>query len=217
MVPKTSFPPVHHHPRLTKPLKAADAQKQLAAFLTQTSTKPYLHPDAILSASGIQYSAQSGPNGGLALHHLRRMEAGLRGENLIAESAEELAEQFGALPHGDDTRVDALIENRTGGAKRKRSMDEVGQWAEDASEAAYGDVSRAGATEDWEDKEQYELNQRPVEGEVGERDGAEVVRQDGEVPVVAEEKKVLSEVDRKARKAAKKEKNKARKAGVQVD
>ncbi|KAH9845347.1 hypothetical protein Tdes44962_MAKER06704 [Teratosphaeria destructans] len=217
MVAKTSFPPIHHHPRLTKPLKPADAQKQLAAFLAQTSTKAYLHPDAILSASGIQYSAQSGPNGGLAIHHLRRMEAGLRGENLIAESAEELAEQFGALPDGDDTRVDALIDSKINGSKRKRSMDEVGQWAEDASEAAYGDVSIARATEDWEDKEQYELKQRPVEGEVGDRDGAGVARQDGEVPVVVEEKKVLSEADKKARKAAKKEKNKARKAGAQVD
>lgn len=224
MVPKTSYPPAYQHPQLTQPLTPSSAQQQLANFLAQTRRKPYLHPDALLLTSGVAYSAHSGPNGGLALHYLRRIEAGLRGESLMAESADMLAEQYGEgegegveLPEGDDEKLDAAIEARSSGAlKRKRNLDlsEVGQWAEESSEAAFGDVTHAGAgaiQPDWEDEGAYERSQRPLEGEVGDREGAPAIAQNGPAPIVLTEKRVLSDKDKAARRAAKKERRKTEK------
>lgn len=213
MVPKQSYPPMRSHPHLTKRLTPAEAQQRLAAFLKRTETQPHLHPDAQLSANGIRFAAQSGPKGGLALHHLRRIEAGLRGENLVAETAEELAQEFGGeeLPEGDDSRLDDAIE----GKKAKRKREDIGAWAEESSEAAFGanQEEDEGRSADWEDKDEYELRQRGVTGEVGEREGAPAVRQNGAPPAV---KKVKAshgggEADKAAKRAAKKERRKAEK------
>jgi hypothetical protein len=208
MLVKPSHPPTHHHPRLTKRLTPSEAESHLSAFLSQTTTKPFLHPDALLSSAGITYSAQSGPNGGLALHHLRRIAAGLKGENLVPENADDLAEQFGEPTRGyagDDTRLDARIaESEKSARKRKRGMDgeEVGAWADASSEAAFGDVAVAGEGEgEWEGKQEYEFRRETLEGAVGERDPA----------APATEKRELSGKDKAARKAAKKERNKKEK------
>ncbi|KAI7554985.1 hypothetical protein KC331_g155 [Hortaea werneckii] len=223
MVPRVSDPPTYHHPALTKALKPASAETKLAGFLEKTQTQPYLHPDAQLSLAGITYSAQSGPTGGLAIHHLKRIDAGLKGENLVAETADELA-MFGgeaALPEGDDSKLDATIEAKSdekkkGVLKRKRSTEEVGKWAEQSSEAAFGEAQAGAAAEDWQDREEYEQNQQPLEGEVGEREGAPATKQGGQPPVVrhagGDGHKELSAADKKARKDAKKARVKAEKA-----
>ncbi|KAI7409305.1 hypothetical protein KC332_g7070 [Hortaea werneckii] len=215
MVPRASDPPTRHHPALTKSLKPAAADTKLACFLEKTQTQPYLHPDAQLSLAGITYSAQSGPTGGLAIHHLKRIDAGLKGENLVAETADELA-MFGgeaALPEGDDSKLDATIgaksnEKKKGVLKRKRSTEEVGKWAEQSSEAAFGEAQAGAAAEDWQDREEYEQNQQPLEGEVGEREGAPATKQGGQPPAVQhagdDGHKELSAADKKARKEAKK-------------
>ena len=217
MAPVKPYPPVHHHPHLTKTLKPSEVQEQLAAFLEQTKTKPHLHPDALLSGTGIQYSATSGPNGGLALHQLRRIEAGLRGENLIPETAADLRqfEEDGALPEGDDSALDTAIESksaRRGGLKRNRSIERVREWEDGSSQAALG----AALEDGWQDQEEYERQQRPLEGDVGERAGAPVVQQGGVEPEIVEHndageveqpsaKIQKTEMDKAARKAAKKE------------
>ncbi|KAK4540299.1 hypothetical protein LTR36_009611 [Oleoguttula mirabilis] len=233
MVPKSAYPPTHPHPALTHALPPSAAQIALAAYLAKSQTNPHLHPDALLSTSGITYSAQSGPTGGLALHHLKRIVAGLRGENLIAESADELAQFGGAeadtLPAGDDARVDGVIDGhaintpRKGVLKRRRDTeDEVAQWAAAAqsSEAAgfgFGEVDAA--QDDWQDQEAYEHAQRPLTGDVGERTAAHVVRQNGAPPAIThvedEERygggeggAALTEADKAARRAAKKAKRK---------
>ncbi|RMY89211.1 hypothetical protein D0864_06482 [Hortaea werneckii] len=215
MVPRASDPPTRHHPTLTKSLKPAAAETKLAGFLEKTQTQPYLHPDAQLSLAGITYSAQSGPTGGLAIHHLKRIDAGLKGENLVAETADELAVFGGeaALPEGDDSKLDATIgaksdEKKKGVLKRKRSTEEVGKWAEQSSEAAFGEAQAGAAAEDWQDREEYEQSQQPLEGEVGEREGAPATKQGGQPPVVqhagGDGHKELSAADKKARKEAKK-------------
>jgi len=223
MVPKISYPPRHYHDHLTKPLSPTTAQAHLAAFLAQTSSKPHLHPDAQLSTSGIAFSASSGPKGGLALHHLTRIEAGLRGESLVAETATELEERFGdevGVPKSDDRRLDEVIEGRAKAGvegKRKRSAEEVAQWAEETSGAAL-----TGEGQEWdgaEDMESYELGQRPMKGEVGGREGAPVVKQGGGVPDVVEHdedggvvgKKPATEAEKKARREAKKARRKVEK------
>lgn len=209
MALKTSCPPAFDHASLTKTLTASAAQAQLAAFLTKTETSPFLHPDALLSPHGISYAAQSGPTGGLAIHHLRRIAAGLRGENLVAETAEELA-QFGAaadeaeLPAGDDSRVNALIAAGDD-VRRKKNSDEISQWAEASTGTRFD--------EEGMDLDEYQLEQQPLEGEVGEIEGAPVVQQNGLPPKIVHEddasKRPLTEKDKAARRQAKKARNKA--------
>lgn len=200
MVPKAPYPPVHHHPALTKSVTASDVQTQLSTFLARTLTEPHLHPDSLLSTSGITFSAHSGPEGGLALHHLRRIEAGLRGENLVKETEEELTEQFSAgdteaerarLQAGDDARLDEMIERDR--RKRKR----VEEWAEESSNAG-GAAPELDPEE--QGQEEFERKQHIVEGEVGERAGAPAVEQNGEAPPVK------TSEGREAKRAAKKAK-----------
>ncbi|KAF2720244.1 hypothetical protein K431DRAFT_270934 [Polychaeton citri CBS 116435] len=194
----TVYPPTHVHASFTKAVKPSEAQAQLSSFLELTKTNAYLHPDSVLYVNGPQFSATTGQNGGLALHHLRRIEAGLRGESLVAETADELIEHFGVeagKATSDDRRVDDAIAQTKGGLKRARS---------------------------------FEKKQKVLQGEVGERDGAAVIEQGGEAPDVemadlpGEDDDGAGRTSKTAsqkanRKADKKARNKARKAGKQAE
>lgn len=213
MVPRTSYPPTHHHASLTTHLSPSAAQTHLAAFLDKTSTQPHLHPDSLLSITGVTYSAHSGPSGGLALHHLRRIEAGLRGEELGAETEDDLnrLNGDGDEGEGDDTILDTTIARterklQDKQSKKRKRTAEIQDWAEDASSQAdfatgreiesfahtplhqsEGDGAAEGAGQDeWQDQREWELQQRPLEGELGEREGAPVQRQNGVRPRVVE-------------------------------
>ncbi|KAK0261905.1 hypothetical protein LTR91_015853 [Friedmanniomyces endolithicus] len=218
MVPKAAYPPIFHHPDKTRRLTPLEAQTELADFLQNVEIQAYLHPDAQLSASGITFAAQSGPRGGLAIHHLRRIEAGLRGERLGVETTEDLDKEYGPepeaeLPEGDDSKLDALIEGgtgRKGGLKRKRTSD----WAATSSNADLPRDSQealAGADDEseWQDQDEYEQSQRNLVGDVGER-GANVVKQNGAPPIIAHAPD--STAEKKARRDAKKERQKIEKA-----
>lgn len=163
MASRTVYPAMFNSAPATA-LPQTTAQTQLSNFLAQTKTKPHLHPDALLSSTGVNFSAHSGPTGGLALHHLSRIEAGLRGENLVQETQEELEAVFGeemraaGTLRGDDKRLDENI----AGTKRARSQERV---------------------KEWEDGAEFALGQEIVEGEVGER-GDGVVKQGGAPPVL---------------------------------
>ena len=198
MVPRVSYPPAKTTLKPTT-LAPTEAQALLSTFLAKTASKPYLHPDAQLSTVGITYAAASGPTGGLAIHHLKRIEAGLRGEHLVAETEEELKTLF-AEAAGDDSRVDGVI----AGKKRKRTAEQVAQWAEDASAGAEQGDAAAG---EWQDADEYALGQEDVTGEVGAR-GTEHVRQDRSGPPEIQDG---GKVDKEARKAAKKAKKAAEK------
>ncbi|KAK5675912.1 hypothetical protein LTS10_011644 [Elasticomyces elasticus] len=213
MALRAAYPPIFHHPPSTTRLSPTQTQLQLASFLSLTASAPYLHPDAQLSTSGITFAAQSGPKGGIALHHLRRIEAGLRGERLGLETAAELEEEYGTeagKPESDDRRPDSLIAGTAAGSngggllkgvlKRKRTTD----WAESTpTNAGEGDSQEP--LNDYEDKESYELSQRNAVGEVGDR-GSHVVAQNGAPPVVQQH--AMTKEDKRA---AKKQKNKVEK------
>ncbi|KAK4889576.1 hypothetical protein LTR27_011654 [Elasticomyces elasticus] len=211
MAVRAAYPPIFHHPSLTTRLSPTQTQLQLASFLSLTENSPYLHPDAQLSTSGITFAAQSGPKGGIALHHLRRIEAGLRGERLGLETAAELEEEYGAeagKPESDDRHLDTLIAGTANGGgggllkgvlKRKRTTD----WAE-STPANVGEGDSQEPLNDYEDKEDYELSQRNAVGEVGDR-GSHVVAQNGAPPAVQH---VMTKEDKRA---AKKQKNKVEK------
>ncbi|WPH03683.1 Hypothetical protein R9X50_00656600 [Acrodontium crateriforme] len=204
MLPKVSYPPSHTATK-AKTITPIEAQKLLSSFLEKTATKAYLHPDAQLSTTGITYAAASGPTGGLAIHHLKRIEAGLRGELLVAESEEELKMLFADTvePEGDDTKVDGLI----AASKKRKRTDEVAQWAEASSGAAFAQDGGDAAAGDWQDPEEYAQQQEEITGELDAR-GAQGVRQDRDAPPEIED----GQVDKVARAAAKKARKKAEKA-----
>ncbi|KAK3677477.1 hypothetical protein LTR78_002327 [Recurvomyces mirabilis] len=186
MVPRTAYPPTQLHLTKTTHLNPSQAQETLSSFLANLEQHAYLHPDAQLSSSGIAFAAQSGSKGGIAVHHLRRIEAGLRGENLAVESFEDLALQFGGtgadeLPEGDDGTLDRLID---GGKANKTAS--IVYWAETTSEAAYGSTQHQQRPldddPDAQDQISYEISQQPMKGEVGERDAAAPVSQAGGAP-----------------------------------
>jgi hypothetical protein len=118
-----------------------DAQPFLAQYLKRSEKKPALHPDAWLATEGVRFGPRGGPTGGWAVHHLRRIEAGLRGESLLPESREELLAKFGedAIQHGiissdpnkkgDDTNVEGAI------AATEEQYAAVGKNLEDMTEA----------------------------------------------------------------------------------
>nr|XP_023926531.1 uncharacterized protein LOC112037951 [Quercus suber] len=217
MSPPTCYPPHRIHTHLTRALTPFAAQDALSNYLSQTEKHAYLHPDSQLSTTSIDYAAQSGPTGGLVIHHLRRIAAGLRGENLAAETEEELAQFSGgllggaaetALLEGDDARMDVSVEKH--GNRQKRKGDEIEEWAERASDAG-GFADK----EQWQDKQEYERQQEILDGEVGERGGTDA-RSDGNGVAAA------PPVDKAARKAAKKaklkeEKSKRKASGLNKD
>ena len=189
------------------------------------------------------------------MHHLRRIEAGLRGESLAVETADDLMKKFGEdavgedaakaasaevvvmeqaediLPESNDAALDALIarqeeaarkerkeqkkrkrkaeekEGKDGQKRRKRSKEEISAWAEESSKADSPDSAGA------QDKQDFERSRPILEGEIGEREGAPVVRQNGAPPVVVKHnndgevriphKKSGTDRDKAARKAAK--------------
>jgi hypothetical protein len=75
----TAYPPTVHHGSTR--VDPSTALSLLQSYLDESSRSAYLHPDALLTELGPQLSGSS-EEGGLTLHHLRRVEAGLRGERL---------------------------------------------------------------------------------------------------------------------------------------
>lgn len=106
----------------------------------------------------------------------------------MQETQEDLEAVFGeemraaGLLRSDDRRLDSSIEKSE---RKGKSEDKV---------------------REWEDGAEFASNRDVVEGEVGERDGAGVVQQGGEVPDVEEHAPAAGgKVDAAARKAAKKQ------------
>ncbi|KAI9838781.1 MAG: hypothetical protein M1838_004496 [Thelocarpon superellum] len=129
----TAFPPhrTHHRERVS----TESALGLLQTYLAQTETTPYLHPDARLAESGPHLMGEE--DGGLALHHLRRVEAGLRGERL-----------GDLVPQGVETTDD------TNGAAEGSDK----AWAQNGADPP---------PSEWEDMETYARAQSIAEGDLG--------------------------------------------------
>ena len=175
------WPPLKEFTHLRQILPAEAAQPALADYISRSQTNAYLHPDSYLTNAGIIFSLETGPNGGIALHHLKRIEAGLRGEDLAQESREELERLFpGSQSRRYHYAFDDLLhrtarkERRDGGEKgrRKRKHREIADWADHTSEQ----VMYAGIYPEIEsfvntpipvhlhDEEEERLNQREQDG-----------------------------------------------------
>ncbi|KAF3005819.1 hypothetical protein E8E13_008146 [Curvularia kusanoi] len=191
MVPDA--PPPH---RLisSKPVSTADASTILQTYISHSEAHPHLHPDALITPTGVTFSSHGGPTGGVVMHNLRRIAAGLRGEYLEPEPTPEPEAEEGAEG-----------EKAWKGKKAK------------GKKTTFTDDAETGAVEiEWQDKETYEREQGEIEiGEIGDRTN---VVQDGdeepevEVTVTGEKRKGGdAKLDKEARKKAKKERDAQRK------
>jgi len=177
-----SFPP--HRLHLCRPIAPSEALGLLSSYLELAESEPYLQPNTLLTEGG-PISATSGPNTGLILHNLKRVEAGLRGEHLSADL--ELG-KFGGdgKPDKDgDTTGDVLATTDT------------------VATNGDGTVNTAEMGQDgWQDKAEFEHEQGIIVGEVGEREPAVPVipKEDVKVSKIQETKTTADKGDRKKRK-----------------
>ncbi|KAJ8113602.1 hypothetical protein OPT61_g4306 [Boeremia exigua] len=192
MVPDA--PPPH---RLvsSKPISLADASTMLQNYIANSETHPHLHPDALITPTGVTFSSHGGPTGGVVMHNLRRVAAGLRGEYLEPEPTPEPEE---AAAEGDR----AWNGKNKGKGKRTTFTD-----------------AEAGTVEvEWQDKETYEREQGEMEiGDLGDR--TNVVQDGGDEPhvdVTGEKRKGGdAKLDKEARKKAKKDRDAQRKKDME--
>ncbi|KAJ4983731.1 hypothetical protein SVAN01_10766 [Stagonosporopsis vannaccii] len=188
MVPDA--PPPH---RLvsSRPISTADASTLLQTYITNSEAHPHLHPDALITPTGVTFSSHGGPTGGVVMHNLRRIAAGLRGEYLEPEPTPEPEEEEGA-------EDDKAWKGKKGKGKK----------------TTFADTDAGTVEVEWQDKEAYEREQGEIEiGELGHR--TNVVQEGGEEPkveVAGEKRKGSDEkLDKEARKKAKKERDAQRK------
>lgn len=149
MATYNAYPPHHHHS--TERLTSSRALALLTSYLEATSTEAWLHPNALLTPNGPTTPATGAQNMGLVLHNLKRVEAGLRGEQLGADLSFDKYGGHGLpeLMPTADAFHDSTI-NGVGGVP----------------------VSSNGGGEEWQDKTEFEREQEVVQGEIGERDNA---------------------------------------------
>jgi hypothetical protein len=88
----SAFPPVRSLPSI--PVSTDDALQRLQSYLEATKSNPALLPNATLQVDGPKAQSESAAN--LAIHNLKRVEAGLRGE-WLAPSLELEGDVIGGL------------------------------------------------------------------------------------------------------------------------
>ena len=191
MVPDAPPP---HRLIASKPISTADASTMLQTYITHSEAHPHLHPDALITPTGVTFSSHGGPTGGVVMHNLRRIAAGLRGEYLEPEPTPEPEQR----------------EDDEGGEKAWK-----GKARAKGKKTTFSDADAGAAVEvEWQDKEAYEAEQGEMEiGDLGDR--TNVVQDGGEEPHVevstGEKRKGEEALDKEARKKAKKERETQRK------
>jgi hypothetical protein len=169
----------------SQPIGLERASLILDKYLANSEVHPHLHPDALITPSGTTFGAQGGPTGGVVMHNLRRVAAGLKGNYLEPEPTPEpeSGEQH-ALDGANNPQVDSN-----------------------------GNMGDGIAPEDWQDMSEFEREEGAVEvGELGDR--SNFVQQEEIEPghLSGEGKKRKQDdagkLDKAARKKAKKAKDK---------
>lgn len=133
----TANPPLRKH--TTRRIPRSAALNLISSYLLASKTNSSLHPDALLTESGPLASYTDG----LTLHNLRRIQAGLRGENLGANLT---FSKFGGqeLPN-----LQARAPGPISGTGRRSGVN--------------GEKVTAGE-EGWQDREEFEREQEVVVG-----------------------------------------------------
>ncbi|KAF9692239.1 hypothetical protein EKO04_009611 [Ascochyta lentis] len=189
MVPDA--PPPH---RLisSQPTTVSAASTMLHTYIANSEAHPHLHPDALITPTGVTFSSHGGPTGGVVMHNLRRVAAGLRGEYLEPEATPEPEEEEAA-----DNSAQSKYGKKANGKK-----------------TTFTDADADEVQVEWQDKEAYEREQGDIElGDLGDR--SNTVAEGGEAPdveVTGEKRKGAdAKLDKDARKKAKKERDALRK------
>lgn len=178
MAAYTAHPPHHHH--FTERVSPSHALSLLSSYLEAASTKAYLHPNALLTPNGPPTPATGAQNMGLVLHNLKRVEAGLKGEQLGGDLTFER--------HGGQGLPGLMP---TENSCHEMTNDGVGG----------GSASSEGVGEGWQDKTVFEREQEVVQGEIGKRDHvADGGRDARKVPTVEPTKTTADKEERKKRK-----------------
>ncbi|KAF2683502.1 hypothetical protein K458DRAFT_419098 [Lentithecium fluviatile CBS 122367] len=186
-----TLPPYRHI--ASRPISLADASKMLDKYIANSERHPHLHPDALITPSGVTFSSHGGPTGGVVMHNLRRVAAGLRGEYLEPE------------PERDSEEQEQESEASSWKGKGKKTKD----------------ADTADATQnDWQDMSEFEREEAAIEvGEIGRM--VHIVQEGGDAPeveVTGEEQGTKKRKnggdgdDKNARKAAKKARLKEQRA-----
>ena len=182
-----SFPP--HRLHSSRPVDPSEALELLSSYLEAAATEPYLQPNALLTEGGP--ISTTGPNTGLILHNLKRVEAGLRGEHLGADPAfgsfvEEGLPDLQVNPTGEVLTIAPISMNTVNG--KEQNVDDG---------------------MDWQDKTEFEREQGLTVGEVGDRIPAPVIlEEDVEIPRIQETTSTGNKEERKRKKKEKRRKAK---------
>lgn len=143
-------------PISSTPIALKDATRMLETYLSNSELHPHLHPDPVFTSRGFTFASASGSQGGLVMHNLRRLAAGMRGEYMEPE----------VTPEPEDANSSHMPLNGAGGAKSTGGI------------LKHNGVTREEDIEGWMDKEDYEREEGGIEiGDIGRRDTG--VRQGG--------------------------------------
>ena len=142
MTTRNCYPPSRHHD--TKKVSPSKALSVISSYLLAAGTDASRHPNALFTKAGMTTPSSGAHQFGLVLHNLKRVEAGLRGERLIAD----------------------LILDGHGEVESHALQWEAQDLLRDRSD------SFPGNTEGWQEKADFEREQGIEQGEVGERDNA---------------------------------------------
>lgn len=180
------YPPNRHH--TTTRIPPSRALSLLSAYLAASTQDASLHPNALLAESGpkaaafsssssVGHSAGSGGRGGggLVLHNLRRVEAGLKGEYLGPGA--EVGFRGDLLDGENEGYEDEERRLRT-------SLRDVGIRGGNlvaAETGTVGGLEEEEREDEWQDREEFEREQVVVGGgSLGEKE-MEVEKRDREV------------------------------------
>lgn len=190
MATSNSYPPHHHHS--TERISQSHALSLLSSYLAAAATEAYLHPNALLTESGPITPSSGAHSVGLVLHNLKRVEAGLKGEQLGADLTFQ--------KYGGEGLPDLLVTSE--GLPRLPS-----EGLDGALNASVGSLGGGGGVSgdrvEWQDKTEFDREQEVTQGEIGERDN--VMGDVGEgyrVPDVEVTKSTADREERKRRKKA---------------
>lgn len=120
------------------PISLSSASSILETYLRNSEAHPHLHPDALITPTGVTFSSHGGPMGGVVMHNLRRVAAGLHGEYLEPEKTPEPEED-----EGDESEKSTWKGNKKGG-KGKKNVEEWQDIAEYEQEAGGIEVGELG-------------------------------------------------------------------------
>ena len=160
----TGHPPFIRHSE--NPISTENAASFLTAFLQHSNIDPSYRPDSTLSEGGPQ-STSTAANPSLVLYELQRVKKGLEGKVVRGDFSTRTWGKRGTEGEGDGERVGKKTKKT--GQERVRDGGRKSKAQDAAAIAAASAVTPAVADEDWQDKEDFELEQEVEEGDAGDR------------------------------------------------